>query len=270
MSSETSQPPMAWRLCGNQVKLWRTDADVSRDQLANEAGYDYEYVKSMELGRRRPTQRLLEVADEMCGARGKLLASLPYLQPEREPGRFQHFLDAEARAIAQYHYETVVIPGLLQTEEYVRALCKAKCPPVDDEFIEKTVASRQQRQERLNNPTVLFNFVLYEAALRTLVGGRETMRKQLLHLIDLSALRNVSIQVLLAEHGSHDWLEGPMSLLETDERETYAYSEGPGFQMLFAEREVVNDFSMRYGMLRSQALNTTDSVRYIQKLVEEL
>jgi ribosome-binding protein aMBF1 (putative translation factor) len=74
-SGESQQAQQNWRYCGGQVKLWREEAGVSRQALAEEAGCDYEYVKSMECGRRRPTLRLLQVADQMCGARGKLVAA---------------------------------------------------------------------------------------------------------------------------------------------------------------------------------------------------
>ncbi|MFI9236728.1 helix-turn-helix domain-containing protein [Streptomyces sp. NPDC053079] len=269
MTGETSQPPMAWRLCGNQVKLWRMDAGVSREALSQEAGYGYETVKSMEQGRRRPSQRLLEVADEMCGAKGKLLAALNYLQPDRAPWVLHLLMDAEATAVAQCHYQTVLIPGLLQTEEYARAFISTQWPPVDDETIEQRVGTRLERQERLKRPTVMFSFVLYEAALRTRVGGPDTMRRQLLHLLEVGAQRNVSVQVLRADQGSFGWLNGPMVLLETEGRDLCAYVEGQGFNSLFVEREKVSALSQRYGMLRTQALNTEDSAEFIRKLAEE-
>ncbi|MEV6315838.1 helix-turn-helix transcriptional regulator [Streptomyces sp. NPDC051776] len=84
-TGNSSQPPMAWRYCGNQLKLWRTKAGVTREKLGEEAGYTYEAVKSREQGRRRPTPRLLQVADEMCGAQGLLNAAQEYLKPERFP-----------------------------------------------------------------------------------------------------------------------------------------------------------------------------------------
>ncbi|MBB4885696.1 transcriptional regulator with XRE-family HTH domain [Streptomyces netropsis] len=168
---------MAWRYCGNQIKLWRTQAGISREELGKEAGYEYESVKSMEQGRRKPQLRLLEVADQMCGARGLLLAARDDLKPDKFPVRTQEFMTAEAEAIALHWYETVLIPGLLQTEEYARELISNRCPPVDDETVEERVAGRLERQLKLRpSPTTLFNFVLYEAALRTGVGSSQVMR----------------------------------------------------------------------------------------------
>lgn len=81
-SGDAQQSQQAWRYCGSQIKMWREEAGVSRQELAKEANYDYEYVKSMENGRRRPTLRLLQAADQMCGARGKLIAAHEHLRPE--------------------------------------------------------------------------------------------------------------------------------------------------------------------------------------------
>ncbi|GAA3044553.1 helix-turn-helix transcriptional regulator [Streptomyces olivoverticillatus] len=268
MTSEISQPPTAWRMCGNQVKLWRMDAGISREDLGKEAGYEYESVKSMEQGRRRPTQRLLEVADEMCGAKGKLVATQGYLQPDKSPWLLPAFLDMEATAIVQYQYQALLVPGLLQTEEYALALFRAHWPPANEQTIEDRLAMRLQRQERLKS-TAVFSFVIYEAALRTGVGGPEVMKGQMRRLLDVGTQRNVAIQVLLAEQGCYSWLHGPMTLLETEDRSVCAYVEGQGYHTMFAEREKVSDLSQRYGMLRTQALNCEDSAEFIGKLAEE-
>lgn len=114
-SGETQQAQQNWRYCGAQVKLWREEAGVSRQALAQEAGYDVEYVKSMECGRRRPTLRFLQVADQLCGARGKLTAAYEFLKPEPFPARSQEYMAIEADAIAVHDYSLALIPGLLQT-----------------------------------------------------------------------------------------------------------------------------------------------------------
>lgn len=270
MTGETSQPPMAWRLCGNQVKLWRMDAGVSREALSQEAGYGYESVKSMEQGRRRPSQRLLEVADEMCGARGKLLAAREYLQPEKFVPRVREYMAAEAEATAVHWYETVLIPGLLQTEEYARVLMSQHCPPVSDEMIDERVAARMERQELLRKTTVLFSFVLYEAALHALVGGREVMRAQLHHLLEVGEARNVSLQVLPARQGVYAGLGGPFVLLENAELERRAFEEGQETGVLHTDPERISNLTKRHAMIRMQALSTEESARFIGKVAEEL
>ncbi|SFL51724.1 helix-turn-helix domain-containing protein [Streptomyces pini] len=267
----TQQPPMAWRYCGNQIKRWRTRAGISREALGDEAGYGYETIKSMEQGRRKPTVRLLEVADEMCDARGLLVAAQEYLKPDRFQSYAQEFVDAEDRAIALHSYEALLIPGLLQTEAYARALIGNHHPPLDDETVQERVAARLERQEKLaRRPTVAFGFVIYEAALRTRVGGDEVMREQLHHLLEMGELRNVSVQVLPVERGVFGGLSGPMVLLETAEHEYYAYAEGQETGALYSDPEKISVLTQRHGMIRMQALSTEESARFIRKVAEEL
>ncbi|WP_328537146.1 helix-turn-helix domain-containing protein [Streptomyces sp. NBC_00344] len=261
----------AWRYCGNQVKLWRTKAGVSREQLAQEAGYTYDYLRSMEVGRRRPTQRLLEVADEMCRAEGLLRAAQEFLKPEKFPSYSQEYAEAEARAVVLHFYQTLFVPGLLQLEAYARALLNANCPPLDDETIEARVAARLERQNRLvRHPTVLFGFVIYEAALRETVGGPGAMKAQLHHLLEVGSLRNVSIQVLPVGLGAHTGLNGPLVLLESPEHEHCAYEEGQSTGVLHASPEKVSLLTQRHGMIRMQALGIERSAQLIEKLAGEL
>lgn len=271
MTIDSSQPPVAWRYCGNQLKRWRLQSDVSREDLGKEAGYSYEAIKSMEQGRRKPTRRVLEVADDMCGAGGKLHAATDYLEPEKYPARTHEFMEAEATAIALHSYQPLLVPGLLQTEEYARALLHAYRPPLDDETIGERLAARMQRQEMLTDKsTVSFSFVIYEAALRTLVGGREAMRRQLNHVVKLSEYRNVSIQVLPADTGAHAGLDGAFVLLETDEHVRYAYEEGHEMRCLSTAPETLQVLNDRHGMIRMQALSAEESARFIRRVADEL
>ncbi|MET7827957.1 helix-turn-helix transcriptional regulator [Streptomyces sp. NPDC005386] len=272
MSTEVSkQPPIAWRYCGSQIKLWRTEAGVGREALAKEAGYDYEYVKSMENGRRRPTLRLLQIADQVCGAGGKLVAAQEYLRPERFPARAQEFVAVEKEAIAVHSYEPLLIPGLLQTGEYARALIGESLPPLDDETVEERVTARLERQESLTRrKSVVFTFVIYEAALRTGVGGPEVMRRQLRHISEVAQLRNVSIQVLLAGRGYGVALNGPVVLLETADHDYYAFAEGQETSALYADPDTVSALTQAHGMIRMHALSIGESAAFIGEVAEGL
>lgn len=260
-----------WRYCGNQIKLWRTEAGISREELGKEANYEYETVKSMEQGRRKPSVRLLQVADQMCGAQGKLLAAQEFLKPEPFPARSQEYMAIEAEAIALHWYEPLLIAGLLQTEEYARALISESCPPLDDETVQERVRARMQRQDALTRRTsTVFSFVMYEAALRTMVGGKAAMRRQLEHLLESGKLRNVSIQVLPMGRRSGLALIGPMVLLETPDHEHYAYVEGQRTSALYAAPDKISELTQRHGMIRMHALCVEDSAEFIRKVAEEL
>ncbi|WP_327661950.1 MULTISPECIES: helix-turn-helix domain-containing protein [unclassified Streptomyces] len=267
MSTESN----AWRYCGSQIKLWRTEAGVAREALADEAGYGLEYVKSMENGRRKPTLRLLQVADQLCGAGGKIVAAQEFLKPEAHPERSQEFLALEKDAIAFSSYEPLLIPGLLQTPDYAHALISDSCPPLDDETVEERVAGRLKRQKALNERKVVaFSFVLYEAALRTVVGSREVMKGQFQQLADCGELRNVTVQVLPYGRAYGAALNGAIALLETVDHERYAYVEGPETSVLYADGDKASALTTAHGMIRMHALSPEESAEFIRKVAEEL
>ncbi len=242
-----------------------------REALAKEAGYDYEYVKSMENGRRRPTLRLLQVADQVCGAGGKLVAAQDYLKPEPFPARAQEFMALEAEAISFSCYEPLLIPGLVQTEEYARALIGGSCPPLDDETVAERVAARLRRQEALTRRIgVLYSFLIYEAALRTDMGGSDVMKAQIMHLLKVGQLRNVSVQVLPIGRCNGVALAGPIVLLESPEHDAFAYVEGPEVSVLHASPDRVSALNQRHAMIRMHALSIEESAEFIRRVAEEL
>jgi len=269
VTTESAQPPMAWRYCGNQIKLWRAQAGITREELGKEAGYEYESIKSMEQGRRRPTLRVLQVADEMCGARGLLVAAQAYLKPEKYAWFSLDFMRYEAEAIVINSFQPQLIPGLLQTEETARALLKAHWPPLDDETVEERVAARLERQSLLEKQTKSFSFVIGEVALRYPVGDSEAHKRQLERLLGASELRNVTIQVIPVG-GAHPGLNGPFVLLETPEHEHLGYEEGQTTGVLFADPEKVSILMQRHAMILRRALSPEESACVIRKLAEEL
>ncbi|MEV2194188.1 helix-turn-helix transcriptional regulator [Streptomyces phaeochromogenes] len=266
----SEQSPIAWRYCGHQFKMWRQEAGVSREDVGKESNYSPDTITSFERGVRRPTARLLDIGDELFGARGKLKAAAQYLEPEKFPPRAQEFMALEAEAIALYGYETLRIPGLLQTEAYVRALFNAHYPALDDEIVEGRVAARLERQCMLTGrPTTYFGFVIGEIALQCSVGGSEAMRHQCERLVEVGALRNVDIQVMPTSRGAHAGINGPMVLLESPDHERYAYEEGQVCSVLHADSEAVSTLTQRFGMIRMQALSTGESARLIREVADQ-
>jgi hypothetical protein len=244
---------------------------VTREQLSQAAHYDIESVRSMEAGRRKPSLKLLQAADELCDAKGMIVGAADYLAPEKFPAYSQGYTDAESRAIAIQWYEGLLIPGLLQTEEYARELISHSCPPLDDETVEARVTARLQRQEKLHQSlTVMFGFVIYEAALRSMVGGRACMKRQLQYLLELGKLRNVSVQVLPVGRGAYQGLGGSLILLESPEHEHFAYIEGQETGVLYADPDKLSVLARRHGMICQQALSADGSAEFIRKVAEEL
>ncbi|MCY0948599.1 helix-turn-helix domain-containing protein [Streptomyces sp. H27-S2] len=261
----------AWRYGGNQVKLWRTEAGKSREELAAEANYDPETVKSMELGRRRPTMQLLRTADQLFGAGGKLVAVAEYMKPEPFPKRSEEFMAAEAECFAFNNYEPLLIPGLLQTEEHAHLLISSSSPLLDDETVDERVRARIERQHAMvRRIRTVYSFIVNESALLTGVGGPDAMRRQLAHLLKLSDLRNVSIQVLPKSKCPGVALVGPIILLETPEHQLWAWADGQETSAMYSHRDKVSALTQAHGMIRTNALSAAESAEFIKRLAEEL
>ncbi|QES49879.1 transcriptional regulator [Streptomyces venezuelae] len=261
----------AWRYGGNQIKLWRTEAGVTREALAQEAGYGVDTVKSMEQGRRRPTLRLLQIADAMFGASGKLIAAAEYMKPEPFPKRSEEFMAAETECIAFHSYQPLFIPGLVQTEEYARALISSSSPPLDDETVEERVRARLERQETMKRRIrTVYSFIVNEAALHTDIGGPGIMRQQLHHMLEFAGLRNVSVQILPRGRCPGAALSGPILLLKTPEHQVWAWAEGQETSAMYTDLDRVGRLTETHDMIRMHALSKAESTDFIKQVAEEL
>ncbi|MGQ4388966.1 helix-turn-helix domain-containing protein [Streptomyces sp. SAS_270] len=263
--NSNSQAPVAWRYTGNQMKRWRTKANVSREELAAASNYSPDTIKSMEQGVRMPTPRVLDAADELCQAEGLLSAAKEYLRREPFPARAQNFMEREREATSLWWYETTLIPGLLQTKEYTRSLIANRIPPLDVEMVEERVEARMERQDILTQrkPPVAISFVLFEPALYSPQVNAEQLR----WLVEVSRFRNVALQVLPFERAISDALMGPMVLLETRDHERFAFTEGPFASELSTDLEVVSRVNQRLSMIRAQALSPAESAPFIERMV---
>ncbi|MEU3277183.1 helix-turn-helix domain-containing protein [Streptomyces antibioticus] len=267
MTGDNNQPPAAWRYSGDQLKRWRTKADVTREKLASAANYSPETIASMERGVRRPTPRVLDIADALCDADGMLSAAKKFLDRERFPARAQDFMEREREATCIWSYEVTYIPGLLQTREYARALIDNHVPLLDEETVEERIAARMERQAVLaeRKPPVGLSFVLYEAALRCpLVDG-----EQLRRLLEAARPRNVVVQVLPFDRVVPAALLGPMVLLETRDYDRFAFTEGSFASELSSDPGVVSRVTERLSMIRTQALDPDESARFIERMVDQ-
>jgi transcriptional regulator with XRE-family HTH domain len=264
--------PGIWVGYGQLVKLFRDKTGLTQQELAEAIGYSYEQVASVEQGRRPAKAAFTEAAERVLEAGGALRVLQESVDLARLPALFQNFALLETEAVSRFSYDPLLIPGLLQTEDYVRTLLTAHFPPLNDEVVEQRIAARLTRQsllEREQSPMVLV-FIIEEAALRRVVGGKAIMRTQLARLLECAQLRNVELQIMPTTRAAHSGLNGPMVLLETLERRQVVWLESQDVGTLVSDRNQVSEFWMRYGMLRTQALNTEESALLIERVAGEL
>ncbi|MFF6780073.1 Scr1 family TA system antitoxin-like transcriptional regulator [Streptomyces sp. NPDC012510] len=260
------------RTFGAMVQALREHAGLGREELADAIGYSKHTVASVEQGRRLPDAAFVEGVDRALGGTGALVAAARHLG--RQPGLaawFRKWARLEAAAITLYTYECRLIPGLLQTEAYARQLFDDELPPLKDEQIEAQWTARAERQRLLRDrPNTAFSFIIEEQLLLRHTGGTTTTRELIDHLLDISELRNVEIQIMPLVRESHAGLHGAMQLLETSENKWFAYTEAPESGQLIADRKVVSVLQGRYARMRSQALTIPDSVSLLRRMRGDL
>ncbi|MGW7094387.1 helix-turn-helix domain-containing protein [Streptomyces sp. NPDC054874] len=259
------------RTFGAVVQALREHAGLSREEFGTLVGFSKHTVASVEQGRRMPDPDFVEGAEPHLGNTGALRAAAPHLS--RKAGLaswFRQWARLEAAAISLYTYECRVVPGLLQTEAYARAV-SLNVPPLPDPVeLEQRIAARLARQELLavtRKPPTAFSFIVEQAVLERCTGGDDVTRELLDHLIALVERNwNVELQVMPTRRVSHAGLDGPMRLAETPDNRWFAYSEGQQNGRLITHAKEISLLHQRYAKLRSQALTPEDSLSLLKRM----
>ncbi|GHK02351.1 transcriptional regulator [Streptomyces sp. Y2F8-2] len=266
-------PSDSLRTFGAVVQALRENAGLSRAEFGELVRFSKHTVESVELGRRMPDESFVERAEEVLGNTGALRRAARFLT-RGEAGLatwFRRWARLERVAVSLCTYECRLVPGLLQSEGYARAVFEGTIPVVPDERLEALVSARLERQQMLyERPTVPFSFIVEEHVFRRRFGDVALMRGMLDHVLEHSAPRNVTLQLVPLDAGLHACLDGPVRLLETPEGRRFAYSEGQQNGRLIADVNEVSLLQQRYDTLRSQALNPKDSRGLLERLRGEL
>lgn len=251
-----------------QVKLWREAAGLTQTELGAAIGYGEELVSSVERGRRIPRPEFLDRADEVTGAGGKLAALKTDVAGIRYPKKVRDLKKLEAESVELCAYNNSVIHGLLQTDEYARAVIGNRQPPFPENEVERRVAGRMDRQGIVSTMTGLpvLNFVQCEATLRRCTGGTMVLRRQLERLLEVGQLSNVSIQVLPLSREDNAGLEGPFQLLRLKDGSTVGHNESQLISRMISNPKEIQILELRYGMIRAQALTPRETLAFIEKV----
>ncbi|TVZ79974.1 helix-turn-helix transcriptional regulator [Streptomyces sp. BK340] len=262
------EPSDSLKAFGAAHKAFRRRAGYTQEQYAPLVQYQPGTVASIEQGQRFPPRVFVERAEEVLDAFGVLKGV--YKHATREKGLaswFRQWAELEEQAISLYTFENRLVPGLLQTEGYARAIFGERVPMLSDSEIEAMVTARVDRQFLLNDrPNTAFSFIVEEHVLRRETGGSDFMREQIEHLLEARGPRNVELQVMPTSRGAHASMDGPIQLLETPENEWFAYSEGQENSQFIVDPKKISMLHMRYAKLRSQALTPDDTRSLLERI----
>ncbi|MFC8449258.1 Scr1 family TA system antitoxin-like transcriptional regulator [Kitasatospora sp. NPDC057223] len=247
----------------------REASGLTQRALAGQALMAPSLLNKIEAGLRLPTKDLSEVADSVFGTADHFQRLWPLVIKYAYPAWFRPYVDLEEAATAIRSFQVQVVPGLLQTEEYARAVLAAR--RLDRETVDEQVAARLQRQHVLNGrtPPELW-VVLDENVLRRPPSGAEVMRAQLESLITAAERPSTVVQVVPFSAGLHAGVGGPFSALTLDEGPSIVYVDGFLQGQILADPAQVKAAARAYDLLTAVALPPDASIDLIAAVAKEL
>lgn len=280
----TEDPQIVLIQLGILLRRLREDADLNASDAAEHLGCSTAKISKMENGKQAiksdEVSALLEryAADDSQTAEALRLAAVP--KPRKKgtyrdsvPDWFRRFLVMESEATELSIYESEIVTGLLQTEDYARVLLRAGYPLASTQELEQQVKIRMNRKAVLTKedaPHV--SVVLQETALHRVIGNDSIMREQLTHLNELSELPNVSLYVLpfrpkpTPNHDEAYVAKAAFVLLRLDSTGVMAYVEDVAGATYPEENSVIQTYATAYQRLRSAALPEDESRGLLDKV----
>lgn len=264
----TRTPNRARVFFGAELRRTREEAGLTGQELADALGCTPQWISTMESGRKISEQSAIDL-DTYFKSTGHFhrhwkLANEIELMTVLPPG-FPEYLEREAKANSLRIFSALLVDGLLQTEDYARAVLEV----MERVATADVVAARMARQTVLtrDDPPRVW-LTLDEAVLRRPIGGEKVMREQLQYLLDVSEQRNRMIQVVPFSAGYHAGLGRSFTILGYDDGPDTAYTESAGDGLLLERPDRVRDKVVRWDLLRGHALSVEESRALIRTVME--
>jgi transcriptional regulator with XRE-family HTH domain len=275
-------PTLRRRRLGAELKRCREAAGMTQENVSRHFEWHAAKVTRIETARVAVTPRDVKDLLTLYAVRDEeyrdALIELARLSRERtwwtdyrdimRPG---NFIGLEAGASAMRAWEPIIVPGLLQTEAYMRALITTGRPTDTPQHLNRRVSLRLTRQSRLTGPGALqLTAIMDEGAVRRVIGGPAVMGEQLRHLIEAAQLPNVTLLILPFSAGEHSFLGGSAALLEF--RETthldVVYLEGLAGDYYEEQPSEVARYREEFDRLSGKALDHQATIKMIESLLE--
>ncbi|GHH31086.1 helix-turn-helix domain-containing protein [Streptomyces rubradiris] len=275
-------PAVRRRKLGAELRTLRTGAGLTSGEAARLVGWHQSKVSRIETGASGVKPADLRLLLDAYGVRDRHLRELLLILAGSEetsgrhrwwhayrgvlPPTYRDFISLESQASAMRTLETTVVPGLLQTAEYARAVTRAAVKDLDEDRLDTLVEVRLARQDVLrSDPPLTLSAVLDEAVLRREVGGPGVMARQRRRLMEAARLPQVRLQVLPFTAGAHIGLTGPFvifSFPSTSDLDVVVLDQLTS--SLYLERkEDLMAYSEAFNTLQFHALSPEDSLDYI-------
>ncbi|HEV8567036.1 MAG TPA: helix-turn-helix transcriptional regulator [Actinoplanes sp.] len=274
-------PTIRLRRLAGELKRLRVAAGLKQEEVAERTGLDASSIYRIERALNRPQRRtvmtllsLYGVTDpnrqatllgwlKDSGQQGWFQLYEPYL-----PEQYQTYIGFEYEAESLRNYESLFVPGLLQTEDYARAVIRGVVPAISPEDVQRRVEVRMQRQIVFQRPTPMQLWaIMDEAAIRREVGGPSVMHVQLQHLVQASASQHIKVQVVPFGAGAHPGMPGSCIVMDFADPfdAPLVYLDSLAGDLFLEAADDVERFSATFERIAAQALTPTQTKKLIQE-----
>ena len=285
MPGKRQTPTVRLRRLAAELRTLRNASGLTRDVVVERTGINVATLYRIEHARVRPQTRTLRTLLDLYGVEAPQQSELlALLRDARQRGWLHAYqselaeqyttyigFEGEARSIS--NYESLFVPGLLQTEDYARAVIRGVLPMANRDEVERRVEVRMERQDVLRNDNPLELWVIMdEAALRRHVGGSDVIRAQLGHLLDAVELPNVTIQVIPFDVGAHAGMPGSFVLMQFGEPAIpdVVYIDSMAGDLFLEEESDIRRYTLIFEHLRAVAASPDASRSLVASFVAEM
>jgi transcriptional regulator with XRE-family HTH domain len=254
-----------------QLKAWRKKRGWSQGSLADKLAYSDSLVSGIETLAKTPTLDFAKRCDEAFDAPETFVSLHGLVSREAWPSYYAPVIDFELQAVRIHQWETRVVPGLLQTEDYARSVISAGNPRIAQVELDRKVNARLDRQRILErDKPPMYWTVVGEGALRQVIGSPAIMAAQLDRLFEADRSPDVVIQVIPFTAYDHPGTDGPMMIFDLPDATSASYMECNGGGMITEDSEAVADQMTRLNMIRAAALPPRESMALLQQIRSEV
>jgi transcriptional regulator with XRE-family HTH domain len=287
MAAGKAKPPtVRMRRLAAELRRLRNASGLSREDIEEQTAVNEVTLYRIESAKARPQKRTLLALLNLYGVTGERRDDLMemartagdgqgWLRPYQSelPEEYAAYISFENEARAERNYQSLFIPGLLQTGDYARALIQGTVPTATAPEVERGVQARMERQERLTGDSPLELWAITdEAAIHRPVGGSKVMREQLGHLLDAASLPNITLQVIPYDAGAHPGMAGSFVYMEFREPgdPELGYVDTLTGELFLESDADIRTYASMFDHLRAAALSPTRTKSMISTVRETL
>ncbi|MYY13571.1 helix-turn-helix domain-containing protein [Streptomyces sp. SID4919] len=258
----------AKKVLADELSRLRAASGRSLAALSDLTTYDRAYLHKLETGISSGSPEVLAALDAVYGTGRHLRDLWKLAQQEIHPDKYKRFMERERQATSRHQYAFGILPGLLQTKDYMRELFDTHRPHAEKARSRHiTVRLARQAMMRGENPQH-YRVILDESVLHRPTKDRQVWQDQLSALVDAAEAPHIRIQVLPFSAGLHGLLGESLTLLRLRTGKLIAYLEASRWADLIEEPNQVEQLHLTYDLLRDSALAPSESAEFLKELMK--